>query len=434
MTDQTFNLVTLYWVDPRTRVIFYNTASDLPDYAYTTGLWYGLYQSSTQSGLYRLFDVTLQMQAQAGNPVLTAAPINPMIWQQTFTSTPSLVTALSDDVLRSNSWTATHADLTTRQFGVATRVYIDEDFYVTCEDGSFDITNTLFFVNGVFHQAYQDTTDSTSAWIRDGFRTFQQNRDFRQIQAVDFTPLGGVTQVPMTSCTVTPYSDTYGSAYYITYPKGGLLSSTVGVVIEGTMNFVGDGITILSDTVLVLDPSKLDLIEKWYQSPMLRRKAPLVPDANAELTSDVHEADLDLFTTGAVVTKDDITSQAFSLARLNSVHSALLLLPKHTALYQTPLQYETDEKNLTFVNQDTAVENSCLLYKSMIGSPTFLPCHSARARSYLWSPWMVKDVALPQDDPLYVIAIAPEYDRENYYDIRPDMRLVQWVTLTSVIL
>lgn len=424
-----FDLDRLFWVDPSSRQIFDATDPHIPNYAWSRGKWYGQYGSQTTLGLTRLYDVTLLMFLQPNATTVTGTPPNQPLWEKFISGSAIQQMALCDDVLRGSTWTTDHADMSTRNIAVADRVQLDGDIYTVDTSQSFNLQNTLFFVNGMYHRSFVDTGNAYAAYIRDGFRTLNQERDYYQVHAVDFTPIGGVTTYPITSSMVTSGSDDTGMWIFITIPTGGLTGAGLAISIAGSFFFPGNGLSVISDTILRVDPVVLDLSRRFYQSPMLRKKAPVYPAAGLETSSDITDELLDVFNSNQAVPSSDLEGLSFFVEQLTSPHSALFVLPSSVVLQRTQLEYETNEKELLYVAQNTAVTNSSLLFRGMVGSPTFLDADAARARSYIWSPWITKPAVVPADDPYRKIDLSPAYDRETQYDIRPEMSLIQWISL-----
>lgn len=218
----------VFWVEPNTRQVWYIGDPNISSRAKTTGRWFATYTSTTVSGDTRLYDITLQMASAADITQYTQDPISPPLWDRFLLSSKPYRQAITDDVLRSANWDTSHGDITTTSVGDPSRIGYDTDLHVTDVSNSFNMANTLFFVNGVYHVSVPDPNNANAMFLKNGFRTLQNGRDFRQVHAIDFTPIDDIAVTPLTSNMVSYQSDTSGTCTYIQYPDGGLLTSKIG--------------------------------------------------------------------------------------------------------------------------------------------------------------------------------------------------------------
>lgn len=213
--------------------------------------------------------------------------------------------------------------------------------------GDRDLSNTLVFVNGVFHNTIYW---NKAQYVIDGTYSLRQNQKY-DIMCYDTTPVGGHTVVPITPSMC--QWDTETAGIILTLPAGqSFAGKTAFIVIDGYLYYPGEILDIVSATGAYLHTAKIPFIQQWRHNPLTKKKpdiagqnwtwdTPSFPDMTTppvqtgSYRSINQQPDLDLFVNTRFVPIEKVTSPDFKMTRVTSPHSAIILINKAELSHQT---------------------------------------------------------------------------------------------------
>lgn len=372
----------LWWVDSSKALRRYELGSVYPDDIQTDGRLY-LYKSNpNEFGSYLLYNLSAIPSVDLSKIDDSAKLGQPISFRLSETSY-----AKAYDALRRSGWSVKHTNKSDRVKDDRRRAAIDQDLVVSTNELS-DVTNLICFVNGQYHRHGVDP-NTNEIYITDGAQTLRAERTRNDVTVIDYTPVGGNKLFPITKDLLV-HEEILPKSLLIDLSslKVSLKDYTPYLLIDGYMHSPGVTHRSVSDSVIEVTVSTLNLVKNYLTSSYLRNKPFQIPVTDGvNPLSDMHDSLLDVFVNSTTIPTESIDTNEWILSRITSTHSAILLVPKTAvALYQT-VQHETDSSWTAVMPTKDTVWNGLLDVDGKKFSPLYLHTGGYRDRTLIASPY-----------------------------------------------
>ena len=213
-----------------------------------------------------------------------------------------------------------------------------DDLLIT-PPSSINPNDVLISINGVLHST---SVNEGNIWVLDGMGTIKQSKQ-ATVLALVTTSIGGHTTIPITSDMIHIQTDNNSQRVVLSSSSLDFSNSSVFVSVDGYLQMFTNTYQIRDNSSLIINTNKLDYINNFIYSPILRNKEDVFGLKNESVTFPNGNTVTDTVNQGTIqrdrldptlyyfnqtpeVSASTLQSTAFLQSRLTSPHSFIICI------------------------------------------------------------------------------------------------------------